>query len=381
MITINGIYTSANIFTTQNQEHAIDDYAVQQLQMLCNHETAKGSRIRVMPDVHPGKVGTIGLTMTVGERLMPNLVGIDIGCGMTLAQIKGKKIEYQKLDTVIRENIPSGFAIRNKIHRFAKEFDFSSLHCYRHIQEEKALLSLGTLGGGNHFIEADRDEEGNLYIVIHSGSRHLGKEVTEYYLKEGQKELLAKGMKIPYELTYLENELLQSYLHDLQVVQQFATLNREIILDELVKGMKWKVLDSYSCIHNYIDTSEEMMNTFHAPMLRKGAISAKKTEKVIIPINMRDGIILGEGLGNEEWNCSSPHGAGRIMKREDVKTQYTVSSFKTVMKGIYTTCIGKETLDEAPFAYRSLDDMKEVIKETVNITKIIRPIYNFKDGN
>ena len=164
MITINGVYTSANIFTTQNKEHAIDDYAVQQLQMLCNHETAKGSRICVMPDVHPGKVGTIGLTMTVGERLMPNLVGIDIGCGMTLAQIKGKKIEYQKLDAVIRENIPSGFAIRNKIHRFAKEFDLSRLHCYRHIQEEKALLSLGTLGGGNHFIEADRDEEGNIYI-------------------------------------------------------------------------------------------------------------------------------------------------------------------------------------------------------------------------
>lgn len=381
MITINGIYTSANIFTTQNQEYVIDDYAVQQLQMLCNHETAKGSRICVMPDVHPGKVGTIGLTMTVGERLMPNLVGIDIGCGMTLAQIKGKKIEYQKLDTVIRENVPSGFAIRNKIHRFAKEFDLSRLHCYRHIQEEKALLSLGTLGGGNHFIEADRDVEGNLYIVIHSGSRHLGKEVTEYYLKEGQKQLLAKGIKAPYELTYLENDLLQSYLHDLQIVQQFATLNREIILDELTKGMKWKVLDSYSCIHNYVDTSEETLHIFQAPMLRKGAISAKKAEKVIIPINMRDGIILGEGLGNVDWNCSSPHGAGRILKREDVKTKYTVSSFKAAMKGIYTTCIGKDTLDEAPFAYRSLNDMEEVIKETVRITKIIKPIYNYKAGN
>ena len=333
-----------------------------------------------MPDVHPGKVGTIGLTMTIGEKIMPNLIGIDIGCGMTLAKIKGKKIEYQKLDSVIRDNVPSGFNVRTKAHRFADDFDFDELRCSDHIRTDKALLSLGSLGGGNHFIEADKDDDGNLYIVIHSGSRHLGKEVTEYYLDQGQKELKSKGLDIPYEITWLEGKLMEDYLHDLQVVQRFASLNREIILDELVKGMKWKVLDSYECIHNYVDATDATTTAFGAPMLRKGAISAKAGEKVIIPINMRDGILLGTGLGNTDWNCSAPHGSGRIMKREDVKNSFTVSSFKSEMKGIYSSCISKDTLDEAPFAYRAIDDIIEVIGDTVTIDKIIRPVYNFKAG-
>lgn len=380
MKTINGVYTSAHIFTTSNEATAIDGYAIHQLQMLCDSETSKDSVIRVMPDVHPGKVGTIGLTMTIGSKLMINLTGIDIGCGMTLAQIKGKNIEFQKLDTVIRDNIPSGFAIRSKVHRFANEFDFTRLHCHKHIREDKALLSLGTLGGGNHFIEADKDNDGNLYIVIHSGSRHLGKEVTEYYLNIGQKELKAKSIDIPYELTYLEGNTLENYLHDVQVVQDFAFLNRVIILDEIVKGMKWKLLDSYSCIHNYIDASSETVSTFHTPILRKGAISAKAGEKVIIPINMKDGIILGTGLGNKDWNYSAPHGSGRLMKRENIKATHTVSEFKAAMKGIYSSCISKDTLDEAPFAYRPMDDITEAIKDTVTIDKIIRPIYNYKAG-
>ena len=380
MKTIQGIYTSAKIFTTNNCETAIDNYAVSQLQMLCDNETAKDCLIRVMPDVHPGKVGTIGLTMTIRSKLMPNLIGIDIGCGMTLAQIKGKKIEFQKLDTIIREHVPSGFAIRNKIHRFAYDFALEDLHCYAHIRKDKALHSLGTLGGGNHFIEADKDDEGNLYIVIHTGSRHLGKEVTEYYLREGQKRLLANGITIPYELTYLEDELLQQYLHDLEIVQQFASLNREIILDELLKGMKWKLLDCYSCIHNYIDTTKETLQCFSSPLLRKGAISAKLNEPVIIPINMRDGIILGNGLGNVDWNQSAPHGSGRILKREDVKSHFTLSSFKSAMKGIYSTCINKETLEECPFAYRAIDEIADCIQDTVKITKIIKPIYNYKAG-
>lgn len=380
METIKGAYTSAQIFTTNNKETAIDQYAIPQLQMICNQESSKGCRIRVMPDVHPGKVGTIGLTMTIGDKIIPNLIGIDIGCGMTLAQIKGKKIEYQKLDTVIRDCIPSGFSIRTKAHRFADEFDFDTLRCAKHIRTDKALLSLGSLGSGNHFIEADKDDDGNLYIVIHSGSRHLGKEVTEYYLNEGQKLLKDKGLTVPYEITWLEGELMEDYLHDLQVVQLFASLNREIILDELVKGMKWKVLDSYECIHNYVDASPETLNAFGSSMLRKGAISAKLNEKVIIPINMRDGIILGTGLGNPEWNCSAPHGSGRIMKREDVKNSFTVSTFKSEMKGIYSSCIGKDTLDEAPFAYRAIEDITDVIGETVTIDRIIRPVYNFKSG-
>ncbi len=380
METIKGAVTCAQIFTTNNKETAIDPYAISQLQMICDQESSKGCRIRVMPDVHPGKVGTIGLTMTIGEKIIPNLIGIDIGCGMTLAQIKGKKIEYQKLDIVIRDCIPSGFSIRSKAHRFALGFDFDALRCAKHIRTGKALLSLGSLGGGNHFIEADKDDNGNLYIVIHTGSRHLGKEVTEYYLNKGQTLLKDKGLTVPYEITWLEGELMKDYLHDLQVVQQFASLNREIILDELVKGMKWKVLDSYECIHNYVDASPETLDTFGSSMLRKGAISAKLNERVIIPINMRDGILLGTGLGNTEWNCSAPHGSGRIMKREEVKNRFTVSSFKSEMKGIYSSCIGKDTLDEAPFAYRNIEDITDVIGETVTIDRIIRPVYNFKAG-
>jgi len=372
---INGVYTSANIFTTSDDTTAIDDYAIHQLQMICDNETAKDSIIRVMPDVHPGKVGTIGLTMTIGSKLMPNLIGIDIGCGMTLAKVKGKTKEFQKLDVVIRDNVPSGFSIRKKVHNMADTIGLTKLHCYKHIFEEKALLSLGTLGGGNHFIELDTDNEKNVYLVIHSGSRHLGKEVTDYYLTEGQKHLKTRGIDIPYELTYLENELMDSYLHDLKIVQDFASLNREIIISEIVKGMKWKVLESHSCIHNYVDFSLD------TPILRKGAISAKQGEPVIIPINMRDGIILGTGLGNPEWNYSAPHGAGRIMKRTDIKANYTVSSFKNAMKGIYSSCIGKDTLDEAPFAYRNIESIKEAIIDTVNVDKVIKPIYNFKAGN
>ena len=369
---IDGLYTSAKIFTTSNQEHAIDNYAIRQLQMICDNPASKDCKIRVMPDVHPGKVGTIGFTSTLGERILPNVIGIDIGCGVTLAKVKGKIKEFQKLDTVIRERIPSGFSVRNKIHNQALDFDFSSLYCYKHIREQHARLSLGTLGGGNHFIEVDVDEEKNCYLVVHSGSRHLGQEVTEHYLREGQRELQANGIHVPYELTYLAGTLKEQYLHDLAIVQDFATLNRNIIITEICKGMKWKVQENTSCIHNYVDFSDE------TPILRKGAISAKTDEPVIIPINMRDGIILGTGRGNEEWNCSAPHGAGRILKREDVKKSYPLSSFKSEMKGIYSSCINKDTLDEAPFAYRSIVEIKEAITETVIIHKIIKPIYSFK---
>ncbi|SHJ91897.1 RtcB family protein [Hespellia stercorisuis] len=379
MKTINGIYTSAIIFTTKNENTNIDQYAIAQLQALCDNPVNHGCKFRIMPDVHPGKVGTIGLTQTIGNAILPNVVGIDIGCGMTLAQIKGKKCEFQKLDSIIRESVPSGFTARKKLHRFAENFDLSSLYCFKSVRKDKALYSLGTLGSGNHFIEVDKDTDGNTYIVIHSGSRHLGKEVTEYYLDMGQQVLKEHGIKIPYEMTYLEGTLMEQYLHDLEIVQNFATLNREIILDELCKGMKWKVLDSYSCIHNYVESSSTSYNGL--PILRKGAISAKKDERVIIPINMRDGILLGKGLGNDEWNASAPHGAGRILKREDVKANYTVSAYKKEMKGIYSSCIGQGTLDEAPFAYRSIDEIQDVIQDTVSITNVLKPLYNFKSSN
>lgn len=377
---IRGAYSDAHIFTTSNNKTALDPYAAAQLQMLCDSEVSKGCRIRVMPDVHPGKVGTIGLTMTVGDRIMPALVGIDIGCGMTLAALRAKNIEGKKADAVIRENIPAGSALRKSPHRQADDFDFSSLFCGSHIRTNRALLSLGTLGGGNHFIEIDRDDEGQFYIVIHSGSRSLGKEVTEYYLDQGQKYLKEHGRALPYELTWLEGSLKEAYLHDLQIVQAYASLNRRIILHELVKGMRWKVLDTYECIHNYVDFSPGTLSLFGSPILRKGAVSAMKGQKVIIPVNMKEGILLGTGLGNTDWNCSAPHGSGRIMKREDVKKTFTVSAFKTEMKGIYSSCIGKETLDEAPFAYRPMEEIREAIGETVRIGQVIRPVYSFKAG-
>lgn len=375
MITIYGKYTNAIVYTTENEQYAIDDHARSQLQMICDHPSTAGSKIRVMPDVHPGKVGTIGLTMTVGDSLMPNLVGVDIGCGMTIAKIKTRTIECQKLDTVIRDNVPVGGAVRKKDHKFSRMTGLERLRCYKAVDVPKAEQSVGTLGGGNHFIEADRDEEGTLYLVIHSGSRHLGVEVTEYYLREGQKEShMKKQGHAPFDLTCLEGKLLEDYLHDLGIVQDFARINREAMVDEIIRGMKWKVLDSYTCIHNYIDFSETV------PLLRKGAISAKTGEKVIIPINMRDGIILGTGLGNSDWNCSAPHGSGRVYRRSEVQEHHTVSEFKKAMEGIHSVCINKDTLDESPFAYRKIEDMLKVVGETVAVDQVIRPVYNFKAG-
>ena len=375
MITIYGKYTNAIVYTTENEQYAIDEYARKQLQMICDHPSAEGSKIRVMPDVHPGKVGTIGLTMTVGDSLLPSLVGVDIGCGMTLAKIKQKNIECQKLDTVIRENVPVGGKVRKTCRKLSSMIELEKLYCYKAIDAIKAEQSIGTLGGGNHFIEVDRDEEGALYIVVHSGSRHLGMEVTNYYLREGQRvSQMKKQGHASYDMTCLEGEMLEHYLHDLEIVQNFARYNREAMIDEIVRGMKWKVWNGYACIHNYIDFSEDV------PVLRKGAISAKTGEKVIIPINMRDGIILGTGLGNPDWNCSAPHGSGRIYKRSEVKEHHTVSEFKKAMEGIYSICINKDTLDESPFAYRSIEDILHVIGETVTVDNVIKPVYNFKAG-
>jgi len=371
METITGKYAAAGIYTVANKDTAIDDYARAQVKMICDNKASEGSKICLMPDVHPGKIGPVGFTMTIGERVLPGLVGIDIGCGMTAAKIKGKKLECQQLDKVIRDRVPAGFDVRDNVHHLAEDFDFSRLRCVRHVRTDKAMKALGSLGSGNHFIEIDQDDEKNLYIVVHTGSRHLGKEVADYYMAAGQKVIKSKNEDIPYEMTYLEGALLHDYLQDLLIVQEYAELNRQIIISEIVKGMKWKIEESWSCIHNYIDADK---------VLRKGAISAKEGEPVIIPINMKEGILLGTGLGNPDWNYSAPHGAGRIMKREDVKSHFTVADYKAQMKGIYSSCIGKGTLDEAPFAYRNLDDIAEAIQDTVKLEKTIKPCYNFKAG-
>jgi RNA-splicing ligase RtcB len=295
---------------------------------------------------------------------------------MSMVKIGKVRKDFQKLDCVVRENVPVGFGIRSSVNAKASDFDLARLICAEHIRYDKAMLSLGTLGGGNHFIEVDVDDDGEGYLIVHTGSRHLGKEVAEYYMGEGHKYLKKHGKEdIPYELTYLTDELLADYLHDIAVVQEYADLNRKVIVSEITKGMKWKYKNIRSCIHNYVDFEGEV------PVLRKGAISAKGGEAVIIPANMRDGVILGTGLGNPEWNMSAPHGAGRIASREKVMRSHTVSEFKASMKGIYSSCISKDTLDEAPFAYRDLSYIKAAVAETVNITKLLKPVYNYKGGN
>lgn len=378
-MTVAGKYGSAKIFTVGG-DTAIDGYALHQIRNLCDDLSSRGSKIRVMPDVHPGKVCVIGLSMTLGTRVIPEIVGIDIGCGMTAAKVRGVRPEYQKLDSVIREQVPSGSGRRKEIHRLAQDFDLTRLCCWSHLRKNAdgtahALLGAGTLGGGNHFIELDRDEGKDTYLVIHSGSRHLGCEISDWYLKQGHQLLKERGENVPFELTYLEGELMSDYIHDLQIVHEFASLNRHIIVQEIVRGMKWKLDDEWECTHNYIDCRDDSV-----PLLRKGAISARKGERVIIPANMRDGVILGRGLGNEDWNCTAPHGAGRVIKRSDVAKSHTVSEFKGSMKGIYSSCIGKATLDEAPFAYRPLEEIAEAISPTVAVEQILRPIYSYKAG-
>ena len=375
MIQVTGKYSEAKIMCIgEISDGNVDSYAVSQIQMIADNEAVKDSKIRVMPDVHPGKVGPIGLTMTVKDAVIPALIGVDIGCGMSMVRVGKVRKEFQKLDAVIRDNVPVGFKIRSVEHRDAGEFDLGRLFCAKHIREDKALLSLGTLGGGNHFIEVDTDESGEGYLIIHSGSRHLGKEVAEYYMEMGHRALEDLGKEIPYELTYLTGSLLSDYLHDIEIVQEYAALNRKIMLKEICKGMKWKAKEEFGCIHNYIEQGEEII-------LRKGAISAKENEDVIIPINMRDGVILGKGKGNKEWNNSAPHGAGRLTSRGDTMNVHTVSEFKAAMKGIYTSCIGKETLDEAPFAYRDIEYIRKAVEDSVEITKILKPVYNYKGGN
>ena len=367
MKTVKGIFAEAKIFTDD-----VEDYAQALVKMICDNEIADGSTICMMPDIHPGKIAPIGLSMTVTDKVIPQLLGVDIGCGMTCVKLNKNHAEFQKLDRVIRENIPSGFTICKEPHYMAQEFSYGELHCIRHINRAKADRSLGTLGGGNHFIELDQGGDGSLYLVVHTGSRHLGEEVAEYYTKLASTCLKEQGMEVPYYMSYLEGDNKAAYLGDVRVIQQYAEWNRQIIVREILKGMKWKAMEQFSVPHNYLDDSG---------ILRKGAISARQGEAVVIPANMRDGVILGIGKGNADWNYSAPHGSGRKLKREDVKNQYTVSEFKKEMKGIYSSCVGADTLDEAPFAYRSIGNIVGQIRDTVEVTEILKPVYNFKAGS
>lgn len=399
MIILNGRYNSAKVFTD-----VIDENAISQIITLCNQPVSREAKIRIMPDVHAGAGCTIGTTMTVTDKAIPNLVGVDIGCGMETVMLKEKHIELQQLDKLIYRTIPSGFSIRKKPHRYISKVNLAELYCIEHINLDRAELSMGTLGGGNHFIEADKGTDGSIYIVIHSGSRHLGVETAKYYQEEAYRRLNRSSKKevdelvarlkaegksrqiesevkklkntkttdIPKPLAYTEGELFEQYIHDMKIVQEFARLNRLAMMDEIIKGMGLHVKEQFTTVHNYIDT-ESMI-------LRKGAVSAKEGEKLLIPINMRDGSLICTGKGNPDWNYSAPHGAGRIMSRSQAKQNFTVSEYRKQMKGIYTTSVNAGTLDECPMVYKSMNDILDNIGDTAEVDEIIRPVYNFKAG-
>lgn len=395
-----GKFNTAQVFTSR-----LEETAQRQIKLLCDQEFVKDSKIRIMPDVHAGAGCTIGTTMTIHNTVVPNLVGVDIGCGMETVRIYQNHFEPQKLDKLIYEKIPSGFSIRDQSHRYADQIDLSQLRCAEDVNIGRALRSIGTLGGGNHFIEADKDEEGNIYLVVHSGSRHLGLEVAKLYQAEGYRQLnhadkgavqelierlkaegrqkeIQKEVKklknqictdVPPALAYLSGKLFEDYIHDMKIVQQYAVINRKAMMDEMLKGMKFGAAERFTTIHNYIDTQ--------AMILRKGAVSAKAGEKLLIPINMRDGSLICVGKGNEDWNYSAPHGAGRLMSRSEAKRSFTVHEFKKQMEGIYTTSVNRDTLDESPMAYKDMTDIVENIGPTAEIVNIIRPVYNFKAGD
>lgn len=343
MIELNGKYASAKIFTD-----LVDEASISQVIELLNQPFVEGCQIRMMPDIHAGAGCTIGTTMTIKDKICANLVGVDISCGMQLIQIKEKEIEFERLDEVIRKYVPSGFAIRSKPHKFAEQIDLSQLRCAEHVDLDRAYKSIGTLGGGNHFVELSRDDEDNVYLVIHSGSRHLGLEVAKCYQNlgyamlnghdiESQKQLVerlkaegrqkdieaeitklknTKRTHIPKDLTYVEGEAFKDYIHDMRILQQYATRNRMAMADTILVGMRWSAVDQFETIHNYIDT-EKMI-------LRKGAVSAEEGQRLLIPMNMRDGCLICKGKGNPDWNYSAPHGAGRIMSRSQAKRALTV---------------------------------------------------------
>ena len=387
----------------------IEYEAVEQIGTLLKQPAFEHCKVRIMPDVHAGKGCVIGFTADLGNKVIPNIVGVDIGCGMLTVELGNIDIDFDKLDQAIRKRVPSGKNVHEgRIARFKK---LQSLYCYRNLKDTRRFeRSIGTLGGGNHFIEIDIDDDGNKYLIIHSGSRNLGKQVADYYqnlaielmqgkdkLYEKQNKLIAEykaqgrrkeiqqaikelhrnfnpnPLNIPKELCFLYGTYRTEYLVDMVICQEFASLNRMTIAESILDEMKWNCIGGFETIHNYIDLESNIV--------RKGAISAKDKEKVLIPINMRDGCIIGYGKGNEEWNCSAPHGAGRIMSRSKAKETVSLEEFEKSMDGIYTTSVNESTIDESPMVYKPMDEIVENIKDTVDIYKIIKPVYNFKASN
>ena len=396
---INGSFNTAICYTNK-----LEETAHEQIETVCNTEAFANSKIRIMPDVHAGKGCTIGTTMTIADKVVPNLVGVDIGCGMYTVNMGKIEIDFEKFDEAVHF-IPCG---RDTWEGRIERFDLTALRCYRNLKDTKRLeRSLGTLGGGNHFIEIDEDESGNKYLIIHSGSRNLGKQVAELYqalaldlnlgkedyfkmreeiirtykesgrrceiqdeLKRLEKDFQSKEPSMPSELCFLYGTFMEDYLHDVKICQQFAKRNREKMAEVIQEKTGIEFIDAFHTIHNYIDTDEMI--------LRKGAVSAKDGEKLLIPINMRDGSLICIGRGNKEWNCSAPHGAGRLMSRTDAFEKLTMEEYQKQMAGIYTTCVNPATLDESPMAYKNMSDIVENIEPTAEIIAQVKPIYNFK---
>ena len=397
MVTIQGLYNTAVCYTPE-----LEELAANQIKAVCDQAEFAGCKIRIMPDVHAGKGCTIGTTMTIQDKIVPGMVGVDIGCGMETVELAEHEIDFDKLDDLIRKEIPYGREVRDTLHALNAEIDLTQLRCADQVNLNRAMRSIGTLGGGNHFIEVDRSEDGRLFLIVHSGSRHLGTEVAEYYQNEGRRalwgganyqvqeviaQLKAEGrfkeiqktisalreeheLSIPKDLAYVEGKLFEDYIHDMKITQQFAMLNRKAMVDVIMTGMGFTAVEAFTTIHNYIDTD--------AMILRKGSVSAMAGEKLLIPINMRDGSLICVGKGNQDWNCSAPHGAGRLMSRRAAFNALSMEEFKREMEGIYTTCVLPDTLDESPMAYKSMDEIIDQIGPTAEIVERIRPVYNFK---
>ena len=397
MVTIQGLYNTAVCYTPE-----LEDLAAKQIKAVCDQAEFAGCKICIMPDVHASKGCTIGTTMTIQDKIVPGMVGVDIGCGMETVELAEHEIDFDKLDALIRKEIPYGREVRDTLHALNAEIDLTQLRCADQVNLNRAMRSIGTLGGGNHFIEVDRSEDGRLFLIVHSGSRHLGTEVAEYYQNEGRRalwgganyqvqeviaQLKAEGrfkeiqktisalreeheLSIPKDLAYVEGKLFEDYIHDMKITQQFAMLNRKAMVDVIMMGMGFTAVESFTTIHNYIDTD--------AMILRKGSVSAMTGEKLLIPINMRDGSLICVGKGNQAWNCSAPHGAGRLMSRRAAFNALSMEEFKREMEGIYTTCVLPDTLDESPMAYKSMDEIIDQIGPTAEIVERIRPVYNFK---
>ena len=399
MIKIKGLYNSAVCYTDE-----LEESAARQIKALCDQIEFAESKIRIMPDVHTGMGCTIGTTMTITEKIVPGMVGVDIGCGMETVEIAEQGIDFKKLDALIRDTIPSGSQVRKTPHLLNREIILFELRCAREVNLNRASRSIGTLGGGNHFIEVDHTDDGRFFVVVHSGSRHLGNEVAKYYQTEAFnslgggsklqiaaaiKQLRAEGrqreiestmkrlkaeaasnVKVPRDLAYVTGQLFDDYIHDMRIIQRFASLNRKAMMDVILSGMGFTCVDTFTTIHNYIDTD--------AMVLRKGAVSAKAGEKLLIPINMRDGSLICTGKGNEDWNYSAPHGAGRLMSRTVARRNLSMDEYRAEMKGVFTTCVVNDTLDEAPMAYKSMDEIVCQIGPTSEIIERIKPVYNFK---